>query len=108
MDPVLKWRELDLYTNYGIIDIRNVKTRFGTATIGRLIKEDGWCREVWLPTRLADDIKGRCCPIYIYSSGLQQSNTNPDRKYFRYRFIDRDEAFHVETAILRRLDSILP
>ena len=88
---VLKWRDIPENTIFKIEKSETIKTKFGTAIILTLIDHDGTTYRCWATSVISDTLKckkkdysfkGKT--LYIKSTGLKQSTTNPDNKYYDF------------------------
>ena len=84
--PTLKWRQLEVGRVYGITRMTLVKTRFGPAKIGHVVRPlDGWERHVWLPERLAAEISKMTPPVFVRPLGLRNAKSDPTKSYHHYQ-----------------------
>ena len=88
---VLKWRDVPMNTIFKIEDSEAIKTKFGKAIILTLIDRDDNTYRCWSTSVITDTLKSKKKDpsfkgktLYIKSTGLKQSTTNPDNKYYDF------------------------
>ena len=88
---VLKWRDVPMNNVFKIEDSETIKTKFGKATILTLVGRYGTKYRCWSTSVISDTLKSkkkdpsfRGREIYIKSTGLKQSTTNPDNEYYDF------------------------
>ena len=89
---IISWKDLTIDTTYRIDNFTVKKTKYGIKTVLHLSTREGEKINVWSPDSLAKNLpKSIKKPTYVRSLGLKPHYSDPSKKYYAYKFLERQK-----------------